>query len=99
MRVLRLCIWLFGLVAWFSLRVREVPGSIPGTVHSACPCSNPFCADLGKRGEALRDGQRSAMETQWRTEALEAPRGFAAWVCAPCFESQDTLAERSKALA
>ncbi len=23
--------WLFGLVAWFSLWVREVPGSIPGT--------------------------------------------------------------------
>ena len=25
--------WLLGLVAWFSLRVREVPGSIPGAAH------------------------------------------------------------------
>ena len=25
-----ICIWLIGLVVWFSLRVREVPGSIPG---------------------------------------------------------------------
>ena len=24
---------LLGLVAWFSLRVREVPGSIPGAAH------------------------------------------------------------------
>ena len=26
--------WLLGLVAWFSLRVREVPGSIPGAALS-----------------------------------------------------------------
>ena len=26
-------IWLLGLVARFSLRVREVPGSIPGLAH------------------------------------------------------------------
>ena len=25
--------WLLGLVAWFSLRVREVPGSIPGAAR------------------------------------------------------------------
>ena len=26
-------LWLVGLVAWFSLRVREVPGSTPGQAH------------------------------------------------------------------
>ena len=35
--------WLLGLVAWFLLRVREVPGSIPGAAHSLELAWRSYC--------------------------------------------------------
>ena len=42
-RVLMRCVfpnWLLGLVVCFSLRVREVPGSIPGAALASCAYAN-----------------------------------------------------------
>ena len=35
-------IWLLGLGVWFSLRVREVPGSIPGAAQYFVFCNLPY---------------------------------------------------------
>ena len=37
------CAWPVGLVAWFSLRVREVPGSTPGQAQLLCFISLFVC--------------------------------------------------------
>ena len=42
------CAWPVGLVAWFSLRVREVPGSTPGQAQLPCIISLFVCLSVLK---------------------------------------------------
>ena len=45
---------LHGLVAWFSLRMREVPGSIPGAAHGRCSMCLVLMLGMMICGEVMR---------------------------------------------
>ena len=56
--------WLFGLVAWFSLRVREVLGSIPRT--ALCPSAWRWCLQKCSPGRS---------QTGWSWDPLTCRAG------------------------